>query len=54
MTWTERATAIKAETHDALKLLWDELNHGQQMKLLKNAEIEKLLLRFGVIEDADG
>lgn len=51
MTMYERAQTLKAETHDALNLLWGELNHGQRQKLLRNEEVKALLVRYGVIED---
>lgn len=38
------------ETHGALATVWGELNHGQQQKLLKNAEVVAVLKRYGVIE----
>lgn len=34
--------AAKTETKTALQLVYDELNKGQQKKLLKNLEIQKL------------
>ena len=42
--------AAQNDTHDALALMWGELNHGQQKKLLKNAEVAAVLKRYGVIE----
>ena len=48
MTWTERAAALKAETHDALQLIVDELNQGQKKKIIKNEKIKELLDRYGV------
>lgn len=53
-TLRTNVTAVKTATHDALKLLWDELNHGQQTKLRKNEEVRELLVRYEVVEDADG
>ena len=38
----------KAETKEALQTVFDELNNGQQKKLLKNETIKELLERFGV------
>lgn len=40
--------ATKAETKAALQLVIDELNHGQQKKIVKNAEVKALLDRYGV------
>lgn len=51
MTMYEKAQALKAETHDALDLLWGELNNGQQKKVLKNPEVKALLMRYHVIEE---
>ena len=38
------------ETHDALATVWGELNHGQQKKILKNAEVAAILKRYEVID----
>ena len=46
----KRVQAAQNETHDALATVWDVLNHGQQQKLLKNAEVVAVLKRYGVIE----
>lgn len=35
-------------TRAALQMLYDELNNGQQKKLLKNDDIADLFERFGV------
>lgn len=45
----EKVAAVKTETKDALQLVFNELNNGQQKKLLKNEDIKKLLDRYGVI-----
>jgi hypothetical protein len=36
------------ETRDALQMMYDELNHGQQQKILKNEEVAALCERYGV------
>lgn len=41
----------KTDTKSALQLIWDNLNKGQQKKLIKNEEVNALLLRYGVIEE---
>ena len=41
----------KTETKDALQLIYDSLNSGQQKKLQKNTSVKELLLRFGVIAE---
>lgn len=38
----------KSETKTALELIFENLNHGQTNKLLKNAEIKELVDRYGV------
>lgn len=38
----------KNETKEALQMLFDELNNGQQKKLLKNENIKALLDRYKV------
>lgn len=44
----EKTAAVKTETKDALQLLFDELNKGQQKKLLKNPDVKALFDRYGV------
>lgn len=48
MTYTEKAQALKAETHDALQLVVDELNHGQRQKLISNKKVKELFDRYEV------
>lgn len=43
-----KVAAVKAETKEALQLVFDELNNGQQKKLLKNDIIKALFDRYGV------
>lgn len=45
-----RVDAVTNTTHDALAEVWNELNNGQQKKLLKKENIAELLRRYGVIE----
>ena len=40
--------SLKKETYNALKTVIDELNEGQRRKITKNAEVRKLLDRYGV------
>lgn len=49
-------SACKGETTSALQVVYDSLNNGQQKKLLKNEEVKKLLVRYGVVEggESDG
>ena len=51
MTKTELNNATNAciaETHDALQLLWDNINQGQRKQLYKREDIRALLDRYGV------
>lgn len=45
---TAAVQAVKTETKDALQSLYNELNHGQQQKLIKNETVKTLLDRYGV------
>lgn len=42
---------VKAETQEALQLVFDELNHGQQQKILKVDAVKELFDRYGVKYD---
>ena len=46
----KRVQAAQTDTHDALATIWGNLNHGQQKKLLKNADVVAVLKRYGVVE----
>lgn len=46
----ENVNKTKGETKSALLLIWNELNNGQQKKLVRNPAIKVLLVRYGVIE----
>lgn len=48
MIWTEKVEQLKQETHDALQTVYDELNHGQQKKLLGNEKVKVLFDRYEV------
>lgn len=45
----KRVESAHTETHDALATIWENLNHGQQQKLMKNDEVVAILKRYGVI-----
>lgn len=45
---TAAVEATKTETQAALQLVVDELNHGQQKKIVKNEAVKALLDRYGV------
>ena len=44
--WTLAAEAVAAETKIALQTVFDELNQGQQKKLLKSPEVRALFDRY--------
>ena len=46
----ENVEKAKSDTKAALQLIYDSLNNGQQKKLLKNNEVKKLLVFYGVIK----
>ncbi len=43
-----RVKELKEETKNALQEVYNELNNGQQKKLLKNENIKALFERYGV------
>lgn len=45
---TKAVDIIKRETQAALQEVYDELNNGQQKKLLKNENIKALFDRYNV------
>lgn len=52
MTKTELAaavTAFKEQTKAALQTMYDALNHGQQMKIVKDEAVKALFDRYGVV-----
>ena len=48
MNYLEWAEKAKAETRDALQLVYDSLNSGQKSKILKNEAVAALFERYGV------
>ena len=51
MTKKELAEAVskaKAETKEALQTMFNELNKGQQKKIVKNEAVKALFDRYGV------
>lgn len=46
--WTVAAEAVAAETKIALQTIFDELNQGQQKKLLKSPEVRALFERYAI------
>lgn len=49
--WQDKADVVAADTKDALQLVYDSLNHGQQQKLMKDEQVKALFERYGVITD---
>ena len=43
-----KTDAVIDSTRDALQLVYDSLNNGQQKKLLKNEDVSALFERYGV------
>lgn len=51
MTKTDLNAAVeacKAETREALQLLYDNVNRGQRMQLVKRESVKALFDRYGV------
>lgn len=48
MTLQEKALAYNRETKEAIETIWNELNKGQQKKLLKNPVIKALLEKYKI------
>lgn len=44
----EKTDLVITETRDALQLVYDSLNQGQQKKILKNDAVKTLFDRYGV------
>ena len=47
-TYTERAREYVTETRNALQTFFDELNQGQQKKILRNERVTSILKMYGV------
>ena len=47
--WQNLTEEVVNETKEALQLVYDELNQGQQKKLLKEERVKKLFDRYGVV-----
>lgn len=51
MKKTELSRAVEAakdETWKALQTIYDAMNHGQQIQIVKNPEVKELFDRYGV------
>ncbi len=47
-TLNQAVEACKAETKAALETLYNELNHGQQQKVIRSETVKALFERYGV------
>lgn len=47
----ERVIAYNTEVKAALQAVYNDLNHGQQKKLLRNPAIRAMFARYGVETD---
>ena len=47
-TYTERARECVTETREALQAVYNDINQGQQKKLLRNPAIRAMFERYGV------
>ncbi len=47
--WQDKADAVVTDTKEALHLVYDALNHGQQQKLLKDGKVKALFDHYGVV-----
>ncbi len=48
MKLSEQALAYNLRLKEALQLIVDELNHGQQKKIAKDPMVKALLDRYGI------
>lgn len=46
--WQDKADAVAANTTEALQLVYDALNQGQQKKLMKDEKVKALFDHYGV------
>lgn len=49
--WKDKAAVVANDTTEALQLVYDSLNKGQQQKLMKNETVKTLFDRYGVVTD---
>ena len=45
---TEAVEKVKAETREAMQIMYDALNQGQQKQIVKNKAVKKLFELHGV------
>ena len=46
--WKQKADIVWDDTHNALQVLWDNINKGQQKQLVKIPEVKAILDRYEV------
>ena len=46
--WQDKANVVAANTTEALQIVYDTLNQGQQKKLLKDEKVKALFDQYGV------
>lgn len=51
ITLVKKTEEAVSEIHDALKVVFDELNQGQQKKILKSEKVSSILKRYGVVRE---
>lgn len=51
--WTLAAETVAAETKTALQTVFDNLNQGQQKKLLKSDKVKKLVEQYGIVVEVN-
>lgn len=47
----QKTEACFLTTKDALQLVYDNLNQGQQKKILKEEAVKNLLVFYGIVEE---
>lgn len=53
MTLTEKAEVRYTDTKQALQIVFDALNQGQQKKILKDEKVKALFDHFGVVTEQE-
>lgn len=44
----EKTNKVVEQTKEALQIMYDALNHGQQKKIIKDEKVKELFDRYGV------
>ena len=47
-TLDKKVAEVKGETKEALQIMYDALNHGQQKQIVKDENVKALFDRYGV------